>query len=61
VALLDGVAAGLGLTPEELDLMIASYYRARGWAADGAVPEAKLHELGLAGVVELGERTARRK
>ncbi|MSQ12880.1 MAG: hypothetical protein EXR47_01820 [Dehalococcoidia bacterium] len=46
----DGVAAGLGLTPEELDLMIASYYRARGWAEDGTVPEAKLRELGLVDV-----------
>ena len=54
--LADGVAAGLGLTPEELDLMIASYYRARGWAEDGAVPEAKLRELGLAEVVERHRR-----
>ena len=33
----DGVAAGVGLTREELDAMIADYYRARGWTADGRV------------------------
>ena len=27
----DGVAAGVGLTREELDYMIGGYYRARGW------------------------------
>lgn len=33
----DGVAAGVGLTTDELDAMIADYYRARGWSADGRV------------------------
>ena len=33
----DGVAAGVGLTRDELDGMIADYYRARGWSADGRV------------------------
>ena len=28
----------------ELDLMLADYYRERGWV-DGVVPEAKLKEL----------------
>ena len=35
--LADGVAAGVGLTSHELDGMIADYYRARGWSADGRV------------------------
>ena len=42
-----GVAAGTGLTQEELDYMIASYYRARGWTETGSIPEPKLAELGL--------------
>ena len=33
----DGVAAGIGLTVEELDGMIADYYAARGWEPDGRV------------------------
>ena len=33
----DGVAAGVGLTRDELDAMIADYYRARGWSDDGRV------------------------
>ena len=43
-----GVAAGVGLSAEELDMMVASYYRARGWTEDGLVPQEKLEELGLA-------------
>ena len=42
-----GVAAGVGLTKEELDFMIAAYYRARGWTPDGLIPEHKLAELAL--------------
>ena len=33
----DGVAAGVGLTQDELDVMIADYYRARGWSNAGRV------------------------
>ncbi len=40
-----GVAQGVGLTPEELDMMIASYYKARDWTPDGLIPDAKLREL----------------
>jgi aldehyde:ferredoxin oxidoreductase len=47
-----GVAAGTGLTPEELDFMIAGYYRARGWTDEGLIPEVKLAELGLPGLLE---------
>ena len=40
--LADGVAAGVGLTTNELDAMIANYYGARGWSADGRVDLATL-------------------
>ncbi len=43
----DGVAAGVGLTREELDYMIDGYYRARGWTEDGLIPESRLRGLGL--------------
>ncbi len=46
-----GVVAGVGLTQEELDYMIAGYYRARGWNDDGSVPDTKLAELGLLDLV----------
>ena len=46
-----GVAAGVGLTHEELDYMISGYYRARGWSEDGLVPETKLAELGLSALL----------
>ena len=39
--------AGVGLSLEELDYMIGSYYRARGWTGDGLIPASKLAELGL--------------
>ena len=42
-----GVAAGVGLTQEELDYMIAGYYRAREWTEGGLIPESKMAELGL--------------
>ena len=45
-----GVAAGVGLTKEELDFMIAGYYQARGWTPDGMITDEKLEELGLTGL-----------
>ena len=42
-----GVAQGVGLNRDDLDMMIGSYYRARGWTEDGLIPESKLRELGL--------------
>ena len=42
-----GVAAGTGLTSQDLDFMIAGYYRARGWTEDGLIPKEKLVGLGL--------------
>ncbi len=42
-----GVVQGVGLNREDLDMMIRSYYRARGWTEDGLIPESKLRALGL--------------
>ena len=50
--LADGVAKGVGLTPDDLDMMIRAYYDARGWTQDGLIPASKLRELGLSDVVE---------
>ena len=47
-----GVVQGVRLTQEDLDVMIAGYYRARGWNEEGLIPEAKLSELGLEDVVQ---------
>ena len=54
-----GVAPDVGLSADELRLMIQSYYRARGWDDNGSVPETKLAELCLASNdVETPNRTA---
>jgi len=45
-----GVAAGVGLTSNELHEMIQSYYQARGWDEFGFITENKLKQLGLSGV-----------
>ncbi len=42
-----GVAQGVGLSPDELRGMIASYYQARGWDENGLISAKKLEELGL--------------
>ena len=46
-----GVAKGIGLTRTDLDMMIGGYYRARGWAEDGTIPDGKVRELGLEALV----------
>ena len=46
-ALSDGVAQGVRLTKADLDMMIAGYYRQRGWTPEGDIPPAKLRELEL--------------
>ena len=51
-ALPSGMVEGVGLTREDLDMMIAGYYRARGWTDDGLIPDEKLRALGLEDVVE---------
>ena len=45
--LASGVVQGVSLTPDELRLMIQSYYAARGWNEEGLVREEKKRELGL--------------
>lgn len=42
-----GTAQGVGLTSDELRLMIQSYYAARGWNEQGLVGEEKRRALGL--------------
>ena len=42
-----GVAAGAGLTPDELREMIRGYYRVRQWDDHGFVPASKLEQLGI--------------
>ncbi len=49
-ALPTGVAQGIRLNSDELQQMIQSYYRARGWDENGLVPERKLAELGFPNV-----------
>ncbi len=46
----DGVAAGVGLSHQDLDMMITAYYQARGWNPDGSIPDEKLGELDLDGL-----------
>jgi aldehyde:ferredoxin oxidoreductase len=46
-ALVDGAAGGTRLTSDELRIMIASYYQARGWETNGHVPRQKLQELNI--------------
>ena len=46
-----GVVEGVGLSKEDLDMMIRGYYGARGWTEAGLVPEARLRELDLLDVV----------
>jgi aldehyde:ferredoxin oxidoreductase len=57
--LADGPGAGERLTPDELDMMIAGYYAARGWSEDGLIPPDKLHQLGLDTLVECLARAER--
>ena len=42
-----GMVQGVGLSRDDLDLMIASYYRARGWTERGLIPDDTLERLGL--------------
>ena len=46
-----GVAQGVGLTRADLDMMIQGYYSARGWTAEGLIPEQKLRELDVWDIV----------
>ena len=46
-ALPDGAAAGVGLTEDDLQMMVSAYYQARGWNPDGTIPSSKLAELDI--------------
>jgi aldehyde:ferredoxin oxidoreductase len=52
-------SAGARLSRADLDRMIRSYYRARGWTDEGGVPRERAVELGLADVpgIDLPEST----
>ena len=43
----EGPSQGNYITPEEAEMMIGDYYRARGWDEDGVPTEEKLSELGI--------------
>lgn len=55
-ALPTGVAAGVGLSRDELREMVGSYYEARQWDKRGFVPEWKVNELGIAAAAKEGHR-----
>ncbi len=46
-----GIVKGVGLSKKELNMMVQGYYRARGWNDDGTIPEGKIQELQLEGVI----------
>lgn len=43
----DGPGKGIALTVAELAFLISDYYEARGWTAEGRIPEPMLARLGL--------------
>jgi len=49
-----GPGRGVHMEETELREMIASYYAARGWTAEGLIPREKLEELGLDSDGEVG-------
>ena len=55
--LVDGVGKGVGLSHDDLDMMIAGYYRVRGWTFEGDIPASKLEELGLDKIFQNAETT----
>jgi len=48
----EGGSKGAFVKPEELRIMLQSYYAARGWTPEGLIPKAKLIELGLEDIAE---------
>jgi len=47
-----GPSKGSYVTAEELDMLIADYYQARGWTEEGLIPRSKLIELGLEDIAD---------
>ena len=43
----DGAAAGVGLSTDDLQMMVSAYYRAREWNEDGTIPDETLDRLDL--------------
>ncbi len=43
----DGAAAGVGLSEDDLQMMVSAYYQARGWNPDGTIPDSRLLDLDL--------------
>ena len=48
----EGASKGSYVKPEELRMMIDTYYEARGWTPEGLIPKEKLVELGLDDIAE---------
>ncbi len=48
----DGPSKGSFVTADELNMMIDSYYVARGWTPEGLIPREKLIELGLGDIAD---------
>ena len=46
-----GIPRGVGLSHKDLDMMITTYYKERGWTSKGLIPDTKLIELGLMDLV----------
>ncbi|MCL2321928.1 MAG: aldehyde ferredoxin oxidoreductase family protein [Oscillospiraceae bacterium] len=49
----EGVSKGNVVTQEDLDIMLDSYYEARGWDKMGVPTESKLEELGLGSYADI--------
>jgi len=47
-----GGSKGAYVKPEDLRIMLQSYYEARGWTPEGLIPKAKLIALGLEDIAE---------
>ena len=48
----EGASKGSVVKPEELRMMIDTYYEARGWTSEGLIPKQKLVDLGLDDIAE---------
>jgi len=48
----EGGSKGAVVNPDDLNMMLDAYYKARGWTPEGMIPKAKLIELGLDDIAE---------
>jgi len=51
-AMQEGSSKDSVVTPEELEYLKDSYYRAKGWTPEGLIPKQKLIDLGMEDVAE---------